>query len=94
MCLVEPDGERTIIANGGRPDWAALDVAAEPRQLVYVEGWHLIEQPEAFADLRRRLAANSADIALDVCSATRAVAPVAHARLLSSLPLTTVFANE
>jgi sugar/nucleoside kinase (ribokinase family) len=96
IVLVEPGGSRTMISNGARVDWTKLDQAFPRGGITYFEGWHLFD-PEtvgAYVALIERCAAEGSSVVLDVCSATRAADPDAHAALLRRLPIDLLLANE
>jgi ribokinase len=94
--FVDPAGERTMVSNGARPEWSSLDVRFQPGDIVFFEGWALFEQSgrDGYVQLINRAADAGAIVVLDACSASRAADPRRHAKLLASLPLDVVLANE
>jgi ribokinase len=94
IVLVDPDGERTMVASGEEVPWGDLELNACAHDVVFFEGWHLLEQRTAisYLDLIRRTVANGALVALDVCS-SRADAPPLRDRLVSA-GVSVVLANE
>lgn len=92
LVLVDPAGERTMVASPGRPAWERLETRVGPGDIVLFEGWHLFA-PGPYSDLVRGARAAGAFVAIDVCSATRADDPVRHGRFLADLRPHLVLAN-
>lgn len=94
VVLVGVRGERTMVAAPGSPPWHRLDLDVAPGDVVLFEGWHLFgggdeRYDELIVAARRR----GATVALDVCSASRAADPRAHARRLAALAPDILLAN-
>jgi ribokinase len=95
IVVVEPNGDRTMIAAPGAPDWALLELEVGESDIVFFEGWHLFaDDPEAFSTLIRRAAATGATIAIDVCSAARALDPLRHAHRIRALVPDIILCND
>jgi ribokinase len=92
LVMVDPTGERTMIAAPGSPPWEQLQVDARPGDIVLFEGWHLFEDGP-YAGLIRAVQEAGATVAVDVCSASRAADPAAHARRLQALAPDVLLAN-
>ncbi len=70
--IVEPSGERTMIANKPSVNWASLHPTFNADEIVYFEGWHLAD-PRSRSDYLALIASArraGATIAIDVCTAT------------------------
>jgi sugar/nucleoside kinase (ribokinase family) len=93
VIVVEPDGERTMFATGGKPTWSTLDMRVRRGDIVFFEGWHLLgKSPDAdYISLIKNASNNGATVALDVCSASNASA--GHGELLRGLPIDILLAN-
>lgn len=94
VCAVDPDGTRTMLSTGAPPVWNSLVLDLDESSLVYFEGWPLFARDEAYIELIHRAAAHGASVVVDVCSASRARSPREHARLIRSLPITVLLAND
>jgi sugar/nucleoside kinase (ribokinase family) len=97
IVLVDPEGERTMIAQDVRPAWHQLTLdLVRQGDLVYFEGWPLFDEDVADAYARHVDQARRAGalVALDACSASRAKDPRSFAELIRSLQLDILFANE
>jgi len=94
VVLVEPGGERTMVASSPMPDWTKLVIDPGAEDVVYFEAWPLLDDRsrDVYAGLIRAAAASGAFVALDVCAA-RASSPERHAALISSLGLSLLLAN-
>ena len=96
--LVDPDGSRTMIASRGQPDWSVIDTRFPTHAIAYFEGWHLFDggvgREHPYSALIRRANEERATVVLDVCSSSRASDSEVHRRLLCSVPLDILIANE
>lgn len=92
VLLVEPGGERTMVAAPGSPDWSQLELDAGPGDIVLFEGWHLFDRHD-FAPLLGAARRSGAIVAVDVCSASRARDAAAHRRRLDALNPDILLAN-
>lgn len=94
LVLVDPGGERTMVASAGAPDWRDLQLQPSPDDIVVFEGWHLFgEDARDYCELVRRARQAGAMIAVDVCSAARAEDPRCHGELLAGLHPDVLLAN-
>lgn len=93
LVIVDSDGERTMIAAPGEPDWSVVQLDLGEGDVVLFEGWHLFS-PCGFDALIGAARRAGALIAIDVCSASRSTDPRAHAQLLRVLQPDILLANE
>lgn len=93
IVLVEPGGERTMVADAGTPDWSKLELDLRADDVVFFEGWHLFDAPDAYIELMRAAGATGATVALDVCSAERAADPLVHRKALAAARPDILLAN-
>lgn len=94
ICIVEPDGERTMVSSGSPQIWDRLSVVFPKGQLAFFEGWPLFDRSVAYCGLISKAAAAGSKVVVDVSSAARAACGDKHSELLRSLPIDILLANE
>jgi sugar/nucleoside kinase (ribokinase family) len=93
ILLTEPDGERTMLGAPQTPNWQELQPDFRETDVVLFEGWHLFSR-SAYTGLIGAARDAGALVAVDVCSAPRAVDPRAHSQVLRELAPDILVANE
>ena len=95
LVLVNPDGERTMVASSPTPDWSRLMLSTTAADVVFFEGWALFDSSirNDYIRLIQSAVKSGALVAVDVVSANRADSTQQHAELVASLGADVIFAN-
>jgi fructokinase len=95
LVLIEPGGQRTMVASLTYGDWSRFSIEFTAREIVFFEGWPLFDPSTRpyYRQLVVSAVQAGAFVALDVCSGSRADSAAEHAELISSLGVSLVLAN-